>query len=482
MFKRMTATVLVSVGESGGESLEARRVRYAVLKGRRVVREAECEMHELARLGGWQMRASFFSRGAYFERTPSQTDNPRLAAVVARRFIDAEMLFSEAYRLRLQIASAGETDFSLRLAACAEIDCLRIEEGLPLETQPVRLAALEESAIAAVVATATSEPVEVYFARGERFVYFIAEAGEVRQRRLDFLPPDEDGIKDALQRAELALSGGGGWGIGDAAARMPLRIYLGDLKSRSAQADAQRDSASRGLERQLAALVSGGDVLARPELFGLLWVKNRWNMLENAQVQRALAWQVALPASLVLGGASLVLAGLALTHAVENAGLSRQLEGERAQVLRERDVLMGRVPDQAVQARFSEFFGLLQQRNQQVRVDRLLAWVTQELPPGVVIRSISIRPAGGGAVSAESKPLPPNEPPGRVAASGASEHRVQLALTVPGTYESVEAQAGEVLKRLSAKLRFGQSNLKYESGQERALLTSELFARAEDFQ
>lgn len=401
--------------------------------------------------------------------------------MVARRFIDAEMLFSEAYRLRLQIAAAGETDFSLRLAACAEIDCLRIEEGLPLETQPVRLAALEESAIAAVVANATAEPVEVYFARGERFVYFVAEAGEVRQRRLDFLPSDEDGVKDALQRAELALSGGG-WGIGDAAARTPLRIYLGDLKSRSAQAEAQRDSASRGLERQLAALVSGGDVLARPELFGLLWVKNRWNMLENAQVQRALAWQVALPASLALGGASLVLAGLALTHAVENAGLSRQLEGERAQVLRERDVLMGRVPDQAVQARFSEFFGLLQQRNQQVRVDRLLAWVTQELPPGVVIRSISIRPAGGGAVSAESKPMTPNEPAGRAATSGGTEHRVQLALTVPGTYESVEAQAGEVLKRLSAKLRFGQSNLKYESGQERALLTSELFARAEDFQ
>jgi len=56
-----------------------------------------------------------------------------------------------------------------------------------------------------------------------------------------------------------------------------------------------------------------------------------------------------------------------------------------------------------------------------------------------------------------------------------------LALTVPGSYESVEAQAGEVLKRLSAKLRFGKSNLNYESGQDRAVLTTELFARSEDF-
>lgn len=484
MFKRMTATVLVSVGESGGESLEARRVRYAILKGRRVVSEAECEVHELARLGGWQMRASFFSRGAYFDRTPSQTDNPRLAAVVARRFIDGEMLFSEAYRLRLQVVTAGETDFNLRLAACAEIDCMRIEEGLPLDSQPVRLASLEESAIAALVANATSDPVQVYFARGERFVYFVAEAGEVRQRRLDFLPADEDGIKDALQRAELALSGGGGWGLSDAAERNPLRVYLGDLAKRSASPEAQRDSASRSIERQLAALINGGDVLARPELYGLLWVKNRWNMLENAQVQRAVAWQAALPASLALGGASLVLAGLAVSHGIENAGLARQLESERAQIVRDRDALMGRIPDKTVQASFSEFFGLLQQRNQQVRVDRLLSWVTQELPPGVVIRSVSIRPAGSEPGAAEPRLVPvggsgarPDK--GGEAANG--EHRVQLALTVPGSYESVEAQAGEVLKRLSAKLRFGKSNLNYESGQDRAVLTTELFARSEDF-
>jgi len=205
----------------------------------------------------------------------------------------------------------------------------------------------------------------------------------------------------------LALSGGGGWGLSDAAERNPLRVYLGDLAKRSASPEAQRDSASRSIERQLAALINGGDVLARPELYGLLWVKNRWNMLENAQVQRAVAWQAALPASLALGGASLVLAGLAVSHGIENAGLARQLESERAQIVRDRDALMGRIPDKTVQASFSEFFGLLQQRNQQVRVDRLLSWVTQELPPGVVIRNRAWSPsaeAGLGPIRGERLP------------------------------------------------------------------------------
>lgn len=505
MLKRLSGTVLVSAGEQGTEAPEARRVRYAVMRGRRVARRGECAMTELQRLGGWDVRASFFSRSGYFERTQAQTANKRLAAVVARRFIDGEMLFNESYRLRLAAQPTGEHEFTLRLMAAAEIDCMRLEEALPLTTRPVSLASLEETAIAALIAKVTAEPVLTLFARGERFISFVAENGEVRQRRMENIPAgDMEAAAAAAQRAEVMTGGSIGAGMGGQAAKeIVLRIYLGDLRPLTAEGAPARDYPSREVEKKMAAQIQGGDALAEPELYGLRFVQRVWNFLEDEQAHRAVAWHIALPAAGLLTAGGALLSLLFAIQLVSNSGEASQLERKRQDILAQRDALAKRTPKDKELASFKDLTELLKLRSEQVRVDRLLSWLSGQLPSGITIASVQVygkgdtppdtkqgKPADSGKEQdLLSKLLPGNsaaqdKPAPKANAKAVLEpgvYTMHLELTVPGTYDTVESQAAETIRRLSTKLVFEKSHLDYDASKNRAKLVSDITVHAEDF-
>lgn len=491
LLTRWSGTVLVAAGEPGAEPPEKRPVRYAVLRGTRVVRQGACTAGELERLGGWQLRASFFSRGAYFERIPAQAQNRRLAEVVARRHIDNEMLFSEPFRLRLGLLHVSEADVQLRTAACAELDCMRIESALPLETRPVRLLALEENAVASLVARITREPVLALFARGDRFLALVVEAGEVRQRRLETLGSEPDAGLAAAQRAEATMMGltwSAGAALGAEAKEVALSVRLGELCASAEAADTRRDTASRALEKRIEALFLGGSALAEPELYGLAFADKTWNLLEPAQAHRALAWQVALPVSLAVGGAALAASLAAGADMAGNSALARGVASLRERVTAENEALTRRVPGGAEMARFSELTGLLSRRTQQVRIDRFLSWVSAQMPRGVTVTSLAMMPLGAampdegaaGRAGKTAQGRPTNKRP-ITAVPRDQEYRLHLALSIPGNYEAVERQTAEIVERLGHKTRLSGGSLHYEAGASRASFDTQLIARAEDF-
>lgn len=498
MLERLTGTLLVAAGEPVAEA-ESGLLRYCLMAGRRVLRRGEVEAGRLSGLGGYDLRASFFDRSAYFGRVASQTANARLAGVVARRFVDGELLFNEPYRLRLAIHPTGEHDFQLRLVAASELACVRLEDLLPLETRPVSTAALEETAIAALVARVTPAPALVLFARDQRFLAFVAEAGEVRQRSVEMLFQADDmaAAQDAANRAEAMLAGSG-----DSALGAPLKLYLGALRPLAGAGAAQRDFASRELEKKLAALVQGGDALAEPELFGLNFVARRWNLLEAEQVGRAWAWKAALPVTALMAGGSLLLAGLGLAVAYENGSVSRQIEAQQAAVAVSRAELVQRIPADQEVARIKELTELLQQREQQVRIDHLLSWLTRQIPPGASVAALHLFPPGetppevsrprnenGAGQDLLSRlfardPAPaPGAAPVPVARPVArpGEYELTLELILPGSYEHSEALAAQVIGQLAARAHFKQSLLTYDAPLNRALLRSQLSVQAEDF-
>jgi len=508
MLKRLSATVLVSAGEPGAEAPEARRVRYAILNGRKVKRHGECTLLQLQGLGGRDFRASFFSRSGYFGRSQAQTENTRLANVVARRFIDAEMLFTEPYRLRLTTHLVSENEVLLKLMAAAEIDCLRVEDFLPLDTNPVSLATLEEVAIAALVAKVTIEPVLVSFARAERFLSLVVENGEVRQRRLENINPgDMAAAEAAAQRAEMMVGSelAGEIAVGGGSAKeVAIKIYMGDLRPLAASANAARDYASREVEKKIAAQIQGADALFEPELFGLSFVARKWNFLEDEQVHKAFAWQAAFPVSMLLCGGAVALGLMASADMVSNSGVSGQVEAEYTRQVAARDALTQRIPKDQELSRFKNLTDLLKQRSDQVRVDRLLSWMTQELPPGITISSIQMYREGdvapelpsqpgvtsGGedvltkffGTNAPNKDAAADKNQSKKAAKGPTDkYVVRLELNLPGTYSTVEEMAANTIRRLSPKLSFVRSHLSYDAEKDRARLVSELSARAEDF-
>lgn len=507
MLKRFSATILVSVGEQGAEAPEVRRVRYAVMNGRKVTQHSECTLLQVPNLGGRDIRAGFFSRSAYFGRSQAQTENKRLATVVARRFIDGEMLFTDPYRLRLTTHLFSENEVHLKLMAAAEIDCIRLEEALPLDSQPVSLATLEETAIAALVAKATVEPALVLFARAERFLSLVVENGEVRQRRLENITPgDMVAAEAAAQRAEMlvgnAMAGEFAAG-GEAAKDVALKIYLGDLRPLSSLPTAARDYASREVEKKMAAQIHGADALHEPELFGLNFVSRKWNFLEEEQAQKAFSWQAAFPVSLLLLGASLVLGFVAITDFASSARVASQVQNDQSRLMAEHDALAKRIPQAKELVHFKELTELLKRRSEQVRVDRLLSWMSGELPPGITISSVQMFLQGDSEAATQLQPAGSNSGGGLLATFfGASAgdkddpnkkdqqkkverlpgvYTVRLELNLPGDYSAVERLAAETIRHLSPKLTFVRSQLAFDASKNRAQMVSELTARAEDF-
>ena len=492
MLERLTGALLVALNEPAADA-ETQVARWALVSGRRCVARGECPAARLARLGGLEVRASFFDRAAHFDRIVSQTTNPRLAQVFVRRHIDGQMLFNESYRLRTKLIPLGEADVVVRALAAAELACARASDALPLATRPVGLMTLEEAAMAALAARATAEPLLVCHARGDRFVAFLAEAGELRMRRVEYATAGDLGaLTEAVERSTAQFSSGG---VPEPAAR----LLLGDLRPLAKEERYQRDHASREVERKIAALVTGADALAEPELFGLRYVRAHWNLLEPAQARSALAWKAALPAAgLLLAGAAFagVLGGFS---AAENASLAARLAAQRADVERERAALAQRVPDEADSRRLAEFANLMQQRGEQVRVDRLLSWLTHELPAGAVVESLavypqdeappeSVRAAEGGGddllariFGRQRTPATAAPKPAVPAKAGPGQYRARIELSFPGSYEAVERAAGETVKRLADRLAFEMAVLDYDAPRGRARFIAEARLAAREF-
>lgn len=498
MLERLTGTLLVAFGEPGTADPEAHHVRYCLLAGRQVMSRGETTAARLAALGGYDVRASFFDRSAYFDRATAQTANARLAAVVARRHIDGEMLFNESYRLRLAMAPSGEMDVTLKMAVATELACARLEDALPLASRPVSLVTMEETAIAALVARVTETPALVCFARGERFLAFVAEQGEVKLRRTETLPAgDQAAAQDAADRADAGLSMGlNPVGASQAPA---LRLYLGDLRFLAAQAVAARDYASREVEKKIAGLFKGADVLAEPELFGLRFARRHWNMLEPAQTWNAMAWQIAVPTAAVLAGGAAVAGIFAAFAMLDNSRADSNIRLAQAK-LNERKIELARlVPEESEMKQLADLTRLMQKRAEQVRVDRLLSWISHRLPDGVTIASMQVYPVGDappetprkadGSGSGQdifaklfpvkTQPQAQSDRPAPTPKPGLYE--VSLELSLPGAYETVEAQAAQSIRHLAERLSFTASILDYDATASRARLVSRLTVSAEDF-
>ncbi|MCX8086379.1 MAG: hypothetical protein N3C63_05680 [Rhodocyclaceae bacterium] len=493
MLERWTGRLLVALDEPAADA-ETQKARWALLSGRRCVARGEGPAARLAALGGLELLASFFDRSAHFDRIVAQTANPRLAQVFARRHIDGQMLFNESYRLRTRLIPLGEADIVLRTLATTELACARAADALPLATRPVRLAALEETALAALAAKATSEPALVCFARGERFVAFLAEAGDVRGRQLAVVPPGDAAEQEAaVGRAAAAF--GGGTGLPEPA----VTLLFGDLTGLAKQPQFARDVASREVEKKIAALVAGANALAEPELFGLPFVRREWNLLEPAQAAGALAWKLALPAAgLLVAGAAFagLLGGF---QAIDNAATAARLQEQRATLERERGDLVKRIPDEKESRRLAEFAELMKKRDEQVRADRLLAWLTTRLPEGAVVESVTLYPfgekppeaaQGPGAKGGEDilarifgrdKAAEPKAQPEKASAKNdAGRYAMRLVVSLPGGYEEVEPKAAATVRALAEGLSFEQAVLDYDAKETRARfhLAASLTARS----
>ena len=422
-------------------------LRYASVSGRRILKTGKGAP---AHLPG-PARASVFSPDSYFERLDLAAASPKLLPLVARRHVDAELVFDESYRLRAQTRAKRERTVSADIAALPEHDLDAAMPLLPLRDRPFRQMVPLELAIAALVGKGTIEPVIVFWEKGGALLSLLTVEGMVLARMRESVSDENRDV--IMARAEVSLRNSAHRYLENRDVSLVLR--LGDLCGREQES---RDKAAKALEERLSQLyrvgrgMPGDAVLRDPELYGLPLVDEDWSFLEENYSKQVLAWRYARPAAAVAGLAGAVFAlfgGFQHLHAL---GVAAEFDGRHVHLRETLNQIEFIRPSDEAMATVRNGLQVQLESHNEVRLDRMLDWLTHLVPEGVSIRALEVAPAppprmGGKAVQVKYAP-------------GRKPFLVKMEIMLPETtFDAAEARSADVVRRLSQRLEMVDSRL-----------------------
>ena len=449
-------------------------LHYASVNRRRILKTGEGRP---TRLVG-PMRVAVFSTDSYFEQVDLAAPSTKMLPLVARRHVEKELVFDDSsYRLRARSRAKLESTIAADIAAVPESDLAAATSLLPMK----QLACLQmvplELAIAALMRAATTEPVIVFWEKGGVLLSLLVADGMVKNRMREMITDDNREV--IIGRSDVSLR--------DSASRsgenreIGFTLYTGDLCGRGFGSG---EKSAEIFKDRVARLFRGGRktskdaVLRDPELYGLPFVDENWSFVEPEYRDQVRAWRYSKPAAALAaltGVAFGLVGGFQYLQAIAAAS---DFDDRRAK-LRETvaEVKRIRPSDEAMETVRSGLKVQLQSVSE-VRLDRMLGWLTHLVPEGVVIRDLSVEPAelprqGRRNVVVNYEP---GEKPFLV------KMEIMLADT---TFDAAEASSAEVVRRLSQKLQMVDSRLDVpapEPGVRRnVVLVVDAHARAMDF-
>ncbi len=422
--------------------------RYACVNGRRIAETGE----GVPAHSGGPMRVSVFSLDSYFEQVDLAAASEKLLPLVARRHVDAEMVFDDSsYRLRSRSRSKRERVIAADIAAIPDQDLEQATSLLPMRQRPCVQMVPVELAIAALVHKATPEPVMVFWEKGGILISLLVAAGMVQTRMRERVSDDNRDV--IIGRAEAGLKASAN--RAGEKREVFLTLFLGDLCGSRAE---NAEKAVQALEKKVARLYRGGrktardDVLRNPELYGLPFVGEEWNFLEADYRKQVLAWRYARPAAALAGTAGVVI-GLygGLLH-LQSLGIASEFDQRRTGLSASMAEFERIRPSDEAMASVRNRLQLQHQSLSEVRLDRMLDWLTHLVPEGVAISALEMKPVPlprqrSGATVGH---YPPGQKPFEV------KMEIVLAETV---LDAAEATAAEVVRRLSQRLKMVDSRL-----------------------
>lgn len=425
--------VLDRATEVGGP----RSVSYALLRGRRVLRVGVCPLDGLSSEGGRTMRVALASPMNYCQRVTLEVFRHALVPFVARRHLEQEAVFSDRFRLRTEVQSLRDGKADVWVLACSEEEAEVVMEGLPVNRRPLTHLVLAESAVAALLARATTAPVLVVWLHRGLLSCLVVSAGRVlwqRSQRVDtaqFLRSDD--WRAVVERAAAAAP--------PEFATAP-RIQLGDGPWR--ESDGWAVNGSRFLVEAIGKQFSGvapEAVLAAPELFGLHFLPSSVNLLMNGYAQRVSAWRWAVPTAAATAVAGVTLGSIGLVTSLEAERLSRQLAATAAPLPARHAEVQASLPSAKAIAEMQKVLNINDELVSNVRVDHLLARLVRLLPAGVRLKRLEVVRARGSSDGPRAK--------GSSSAAQPMQYHVNVELTIRGGYSASVPQAELLVARLA---------------------------------
>ncbi len=430
-------------GEEGEPAL-----RHVAVSGGRVVGTGE----GIPSAGAGAMRVSLFSLESYFEQVDLAAASVKLLPLVARRHVDAELVFDDAlYRLRARARSKGERTIAADIAAMPEHDLEAAVSMLPLDARPCLQMVPLELSIAALVQKTTTEPVMVFWEKGGLLISMLVAGGMVQTRMRERVTDADREV--IISRAEASLRASASR-TGDSR-ELFLALFLGDLVDHERES---RDKAVLALEKKLARLYRTGKrapkdaVLRDPELYGLPYVADDWSFLEADYRTRVLSWRFAKPAAALAAAAGVVIALYGGVQHLQALMLGSDFD-QRRQALSASLTEFERIrPSDEAMLAVRDRLHIQQQSLSEVRLDRMLDWLTHLVPDGMSISALEMAPVP--LPRQRTRAAPVQYPAGR------KPFDVKMEIVLAETeLDAAEASAAELVRQLSRRLNMVDSRL-----------------------
>ena len=426
-------------------------VHHAAIAGRRIVATSEDLPSPLKR----PLRVAVFSLDSYFEQADLAAASVKLLPLVARRHVDGEMVFDDAsYRLRALPArsrSKRERTIAADIAAMPESDLEEVLSMLPLQEKPCLQLVPLELAIAALVRHATTAPVMVFWEKGGVLISLLVEDGMVKTRMRERVTDDNREV--VISRAEAGLKSSANRSGENR--EIFLTLYSGDLRDHEREA---QEKAVLALEKKLARLYRGGRkmaedaVLRAPEIYGLPFVSDQWNFLDadyRAQVQ---SWRYARPVAAAAAAAGVAFGLYGGLQHLQAINIASDFDQRLAALNTSMNEFQRMRPSDEAMASVLSRLQVQEQSLSEVRLDRMLDWLTNLVPDGVMISALEMAPAPQPRQRSNISAVHflPGEKP----------FEIKMEITLAETsLDAAEASAAEVVRRLSQRLQMVDSRL-----------------------
>ncbi len=365
-------------------------VRYAVLRGREVLQQGQGPVDELQGLSASAIRLSLDSPANVTERLRLRALARRFVPVLVQRHLADSGVFTERFRFRSQVVWLRQGEAEVDVMAMLEDDAELAQDLLPAQERPLTHLATAEAAVAALVGAATAAPVLVHWWHEGGLRSLGVRDGRVVWQRVqpsihgkaDAAPEGWRTLLDtAASTAPLEFSG---------AHQQVLRLGAGPWAASGEWAT----NGSRELVQRIAALVRGlpgAEVLAQPELYGLLFVQRRQSLIVNGYRQRVTAWHWAPPVAALASLVGVVALGTGIWwHALadrDQAALRLEASTLNAQA---QTLQQLRPPAEAVSALRSAAWRETA-LGANLRTDHFLRELLAQMPAGVQLQRLNMQ-------------------------------------------------------------------------------------------
>jgi hypothetical protein len=436
----------------------------------------------LAELPAGTARLAFYTRSAYFSQTETERRPAKLLPLMVRRLIDADLAFNEPFRARHRAtAVVGEGRQNLAVAAVAEADYALLANRLPLTTRAFANITPAECAMAALLGKLSREPVRLLWRRGNQLLGLLVRQGDIYARHAARV--EQDVAVDEANFAERVLpllaTAATRFATGSGAPPVLPTLALGEWGSLPAVVDGALGLA---LRVQLQALFTGApvdDVAHWPELYGLRFVGDDFNFLTSdyqAEVQGVLLTRPLLRTAAL---ATAVFGGMATLAAVQTNQLSAGLETRRAALETQLKAIDSQRPKPEELEKLKRRMGV-QSTLEGLRLDRFLAWVSANTPPGVIIRKLEVSRSASTTPAPAALPVVDQSSAAKEAAPPAQSWSVAIEYEVPGVYAQVEQKSAAIMSGLGTRSKLISSSLRIDNDQPSRLMIA-LVTQASSF-